>query len=676
MYTWDIELQCSMWRETLPVGRTARTSTVPHMDGRREEMATSRPTCNQEGIQELREELEVLRTTSSVLDPGQDVRSAWTGSVLEVVTRQTETPQGAGAKVRPAAESADAAAPGCLRQHGLDEGPADIDTVLQVYRQSVLGTGENALHPGYFAYIPTGGLYPAALGDFLAAACGTYTGAYPLCPGGVEMENMLITWLAELLGYPQGHAGNISSGGTMATITALATARDSARLKAADFHRCVLYGSTLLHHSAEKALQAVGMAEATVRKVPLDAEFRMNVFSLEQQIMQDKEVRGLWLLAFHPKLPPPIPVLILPESASALPIKSPMSSPHLLLATVGTTDVGSVDPVDAIADVCRRHDVWLHVDGAYGGFFALVDDVKHLFRGVGRSDSVVLNPHKGLFVPCGAGVLIVREGGKLLRCCSSHRLGNYYSCLQLSHTELSPCQLSFEQTRHFRGPRLWLPLKLYGISAFRAALREKLLLARYFYQRLKETNLFELPLKPQLSVVVFRYATPPGEDTEYHNQRLLAAILSDGRVYLTPTTVGGAFFLRVCVLHFRSHLEHVDLCLTIIKQAAEHYDMKHMTALSSPLSLDPIRGSVRTWIDHSQGWSGFSCTVPSNITANRPVAKSEPTGKILTSRQDNILDRLSENGTKKLAAIFEIALRLENKSHPQTANLTTIRLCT
>ncbi|XP_019644225.1 PREDICTED: aromatic-L-amino-acid decarboxylase-like [Branchiostoma belcheri] len=499
-------------------------------------MATSEPTCNQEGIQELREELEVLRTTSSVLDPGQDVRSAWTGSVLEVVTRQTETPQDAGAKVRPAAESEDAAAPGCLRQHGLDEGPADIDTVLQVYRQSVLGTGENALHPGYFAYIPTGGLYPAALGDFLAAACGTYTGAYPLCPGGVEMENMLITWLAALLGYPQGHAGNISSGGTMATITALATARDSAGIKAADFHRCVLYGSTLLHHSAEKALQAVGMAEATVRKVPVDAEFRMNVFSLEQQIMQDKEAGLL---------------------------------PFVVVATVGTTDVGSVDPVDAIADVCRRHAVWLHVDGAYGGFFALVDDVKHLFRGVGRSDSVVLNPHKGLFVPCGTGVLIVREGGKLLRCCSSHRLGNYYSCLQLSHTELSPCQLSFEQTRHFRGPRLWLPLKLYGIAAFRAALREKLLLARYFYQRLKETGLFELPLKPQLSVVVFRYATPPGEDTEYHNQRLLAAILSDGRVYLTPTTVGGAFFLRVCVLHFRSHLEHVDLCLTIIKQAAE-----------------------------------------------------------------------------------------------------------
>ncbi|XP_066276965.1 aromatic-L-amino-acid decarboxylase-like isoform X2 [Branchiostoma lanceolatum] len=421
----------------------------------------------------------------------------------------------------------------------ISESPAEFDSVMQDLNDRLVRAGVIPGHPMFFGFIPSGhGTYPAALGGFLPAAFTTFSVVHLESPAAVQMENRLIKWVADLFGYPAGHAGNISSGGSLATLTALAVARDSREFKAADFHRCVIYCSEFTHYAVEKGLRAVGMREATVKKTPVDQSYRMTAAALERQIKEDKEAGLL---------------------------------PFLVVATVGTTLTGSVDPVEDIADVCERHQLWLHIDAAYGGFFALCDEMKQLFVGVERSDSIVVNPHKGLFVPSGVGVLVVKDGKKLQQCCSFEETTNVYKGMQFFSAEhLSPCELSFELTRSFRGAQMWLPLKVFGVGVFRAALEEKLLLARYFYGKLKETGDFELPSEPELSVVVFRATAPPGVDINNFNQQLLNDLISDEKIFMTAATLHGQFYLRVCVLCFRTHIEHIDLCFSLIREKRGH----------------------------------------------------------------------------------------------------------
>ncbi|XP_035673156.1 tryptophan decarboxylase-like [Branchiostoma floridae] len=248
----------------------------------------------------------------------------------------------------------------------IEEDPSEYDLVMQDFNAHLANGGINPGHPTMFGFVPCGhGTYPAAMGAFIPVTFATYSGIHWKSTSIVEMENKLITWVADLFGYPAGHAGNISSGGSLATLTALAVARDSRELKAADFHRCVIYCSEFAHYSVQKGLRAVGLREAILRTVPVDKLLKMTASGLERQIIEDTKTGLL---------------------------------PFLVAATVGTTLTGSVDPVNDIADVCDRHQLWLHVDAAYGGFFALCDEMKQLFVGVERSDSIVVNPHKGAYL--------------------------------------------------------------------------------------------------------------------------------------------------------------------------------------------------------------------------------------------------------------------------------------
>ncbi|XP_035672833.1 tryptophan decarboxylase-like [Branchiostoma floridae] len=419
----------------------------------------------------------------------------------------------------------------------IKEEPTEHDLVLQDFNAHLVNAGTNPGHPTFFGYVSGGGgTYPASLGAYIPATLATYSGVHGhgKITAIVEMENKLIKWVADLFGYPAGHAGNISSGASLATLTALAVARDSRELKAADFHRCVIYCSELTHYALEKGLRAVGMREAILKTLPMDQSFKMTAAALEKKIKEDKEAGLL---------------------------------PFLVATTLGTTLTGSVDPVNDIADVCDRHQLWLHVDAAYGGFFALCDEMKQLFVGVERSDSIVVNPHKGLFVSYGVSVLVVRDGEKLRQCCSMEQTPSCFKGCQVFTAEhLNPSELSFELTRPFRGAQMWLPLKMFGVGVFREALKEKLLLARYFYGKLKGTGQFELPLEPELSVVLFRATAPPGVNINNFNQQLLDGLNSDGKIFMTPAVLSDQFYLRVCVLCFRTHIDHIDLCFSLIQE--------------------------------------------------------------------------------------------------------------
>jgi aromatic-L-amino-acid/L-tryptophan decarboxylase len=420
---------------------------------------------------------------------------------------------------------------GLLRAPICDEG-ISIEAAIELLEHDVVRPGGHPASAGYLAYIPGGGIYPAALGDYLAAVSDKYAGVFFAGPGPVRMENMLLRWVADLIGYPDGAAGNIASGGSIANLTAIATARDAHGLKAADFAKAVVYLTGQAHHSIDKALGITGLGEAQIRHIATDDHFRMRPDVLEQTIAADRQ-QGL--------------------------------KPWLVVAAAGTTDTGAVDPLDSIAAICERERCWFHVDAAYGGFFLLTERGRTALKGIERSNSVVIDPHKSLFLPWGAGMVVVRDGKALAA--AHHYSGNYMQDAMKDLGEVSPAELSPELTKHFRALRMWFPLVLLGVKPFRAALEEKLLLARYFRQKI-QTQGFEVGPEPDLSIVTFRWVRPGAtlEQQNRDNEAIVDAIRRDGRVFLSSTMLDGRFTLRMAALGFRTHLRTIDLAIQILRE--------------------------------------------------------------------------------------------------------------
>jgi glutamate/tyrosine decarboxylase-like PLP-dependent enzyme len=274
------------------------------------------------------------------------------------------------------------------------------------------------------------------------------------------------------------------------------------------------------------------MGEAQVRHVAIDERFRMVPEALATAIAADR-AQGL--------------------------------RPWLVIAAAGTTDTGAVDPLDAIATIAQREQCWFHVDAAYGGFFLMTEDGRARLRGIERSDSAVLDPHKSLFVPWGAGIVVVRDLATLAA--SNGWSGNYMQDAMREPGEVSPADLSPEMSKHFRALRLWLPLLLEGTKPFAASLEEKLLLARYFHTEVRKLG-FETGPEPDLSVVTFRWA-PPGADlaaANRMNQQIVDAVRHDGRIFLSSTMLDGRFTIRMAALSHRTHRRTIDLTLAILRE--------------------------------------------------------------------------------------------------------------
>lgn len=412
----------------------------------------------------------------------------------------------------------------------IDDEPKELETLLEILGSEVDTPGLNPASGKHAGYIPGGGLYPSAIADYLAAVTNRYTGVFFSSPGAVRMENMCIRWMCDLVGYPEEAAGNLTSGGSIANLIGLVAARDDLGIKAEDFDRTVIYTTQQVHHCVIKAIKFAGLREATIRKIPMDNQYRMKPGVLKKQVEEDKR-EGL------------IPLTI--------------------FASAGTTDLGAVDPLDAIAEIAREHDIWFHVDAAYGGFFLLTEYGKEIMSGIEKSDSVTIDPHKGLFLPYGSGAVLVKDGQKLYE--SQHMTANYLQDTLKATEEASPADLSPELSKHFRGLRMWLPLQLFGVEPFRAALEEKLLLARYFYQKIQDLEGIEVGPEPELSVVFFRYL-PENENPDTFNKKLVDEIHRDGRIFLSSTHIDGTTYLRLAVLNFRTHLQDIELILSVLRE--------------------------------------------------------------------------------------------------------------
>jgi aromatic-L-amino-acid decarboxylase len=449
--------------------------------------------------------------------------------IVEHIGRLPDQPMHATAGGRKLARS--------LRVREMPEEGRRFEDLLGLLFGRVIPASLNTASPGYLAFVPGGGLFHAAVADLIGDATNRYVGIWQAAPGLAQIEQNVIDWFSSMLGLPATAGGLLTTGGSLANLIAVITARRE-RLPP-DFLRGVVYASEEAHHSVRKAALLAGILPERVRAVPTDARFRLRAVAVAEAIARDR-AEGL--------------------------------TPFLLVASAGTTSTGAVDDLEALADLAAREELVLHVDAAYGGFFALTERGRAALRGIDRAYSVTIDPHKSLFLPYGTGCLLVRDREALRR---AHAVpASYLPPMQDDADRVDFCELGPELSRDARGLRVWLPLMMHGAGAFRAALDEKIDLARWATEALRALPGVEIVAEPTLSLLAFRARLPGASDAEVdaRSRRLVSLVNQRQRVLLNGATVKGRFLIRMCVLSFRTHRDRVEAAIEDVRAALAELD--------------------------------------------------------------------------------------------------------
>jgi aromatic-L-amino-acid decarboxylase len=366
-------------------------------------------------------------------------------------------------------------------------------------------------------------------------------------PGLAAIEEQAVRWLCDIAGFPKGAGGVITSGGSAATFTAIHTARTATLSgeKAKHFFKATAYMSTETHLCIEQGLFLCGFPKENVRKIEVDENFRIQTDWLAETIERDMAA-GCY--------------------------------PFLLIGNAGTANTGAVDDLAALETMARQYKMWFHVDAAYGGFFMLTQKGQELMKGIEKADSIVLDPHKSLFLPYGTGAVLVKDKTNLLT--AFDFTGTYLPPLgKQGAADPLPDDIMYcsqEVTRDFRGFRIWLPLKMLGIKPFREQLEEKLKLARWMAAQLSEIPDIRILSQPQLSVIAFKFepltSHVSAEVLDEMNKLFLDAINRRGNIFLSPFKVGkaaGQFALRMAILSHRTTSGHLRQGLSDIQEALD-----------------------------------------------------------------------------------------------------------
>ncbi len=344
-------------------------------------------------------------------------------------------------------------------------GPRDWDDLMVHMRDEVLQWGSRLSHPGYFAYIPACSTFPAALGDLIASAMDIDASLWMSAAGPSQLELTVIDWFKEWIGYPGDAAGVLVSGGSAANLTALACAREALLGPMTD--RVVLYVADQTHSSAAKAARVMGFRPDQVRVLPTDSGHRMRLDALVGALDADTDA-GL--------------------------------QPLIVVANAGATNTGAVDPLPELSAICRERGLWLHVDGAYGGFAALTERGRATLAGIELADSVTLDPHKWLYQPIECGCVLIRDG-RLLE--SAFTISPDYLADRIGD-EVNFSDLGLQLTRTSRAIKVWLSMSYFGTDAFREAIDRSLDLAQLAEQHVLGRPELELLSPATLGIICFR----------------------------------------------------------------------------------------------------------------------------------------------------------------------------
>lgn len=412
------------------------------------------------------------------------------------------------------------------------------DEVMAALRTLVFEHATYTGAPGFMAYITGSGTVPGAVADLLASALNQNVGAWRLSPGATEIELHLGRWFASRLGLPEGAGGYVTSGGAMAAFVALKAARDARagwcirELGTRGGPPLTMYASDEVHHVNTRAADMLGMGSDAVRHIATDVDGRLRVDVLRHTIERD--------------------------------IKNGYK-PIAAIATAGTVSIGAIDPIDAIADVCAEHGMWLHVDGAYGGVAALTDAMRPLFRGIDRADSVALDPHKWMYTPHSGGAVVVRDMQSLARAFAIDPSYVYDDKNETGHGS-DLFSLGPQFSRGFHALKIWVSLLAHGWDAYERRIAHDAALARYLHARASgHAELESIGSTPALSIACFRYAPRElqgrQESAAYLNrlnELLMTALQHGGRVFPSNAVLNGQFVLRACIVNFRTEARDID----------------------------------------------------------------------------------------------------------------------
>ena len=410
------------------------------------------------------------------------------------------------------------------------EGPAP-EPLERLFRD-VLDHAARVDHPRYLAFIPCSGTWPGALGDFAASALSLYAGSWAESPGPTQVELTVLRWFKDWLGYPAAADGQLTSGGTQANLQALACARE---LRAGAMRDdLVVYVSDQGHSSLARSARVLGFRPEQVRVLPTDGTLRLRPETLATAIDADR-ARGL--------------------------------TPLFAAATAGATNTGSVDPLPELAETCAAREVWLHVDGAYGGFAALTERGRRVLAGIERADSVTLDPHKWLYQPFECGCVLVREPGALRT--AFEVVPPYLRDVQAAEDEVNLGDHGLQLSRTSRALKVWLSVETFGLAAFRQAVDHSLDLAEHAAARVERSGSLELMAPVTLGIVCLRRRFR-GVDSEPElttlNARLAAGLERTGAGFVSSTVLRGRYAIRLCPLNHSTERRHVDDVLDQLEQ--------------------------------------------------------------------------------------------------------------
>jgi aromatic-L-amino-acid decarboxylase len=400
------------------------------------------------------------------------------------------------------------------------------ETALEKARVDVFESMGQIAHPRFLAFVPGPSNPVAALADIMTSGYNTAASLWRETPGPAELELTTLEWVKELIGL-QNHAdGAFTSGGSVANMVGLAVGRD-AKL-GNDMTGAVIYCTDQTHSCVARGLRILGFGPDQLHPIPVDSEHSMDLEELSAAIHADKAA-GL--------------------------------RPFCIVANAGTTNTGSVDDLNAIADLAGEHDLWVHVDGAYGGAGALSEEGKRLLAGMERADSVVIDPHKWLFQPYEAGICFVREPGLMGHAFASNP--EYLQDVAEGDDEVNFSERGIQLSRGLRAFKLWLSLKVFGAKAFRAAVERGVQIARDAETMLRENGHFEIVTPAKLAVVTFRLTRDGLDDkaTDRMQRAVVDDLLDDGFAFVTSTELNGRTCLRFCTINPR--ITDADLAGTI-----------------------------------------------------------------------------------------------------------------
>ncbi len=395
-------------------------------------------------------------------------------------------------------------------------GPTDALEVLGRVKSQILATGHRNSHPRYFAYVPNPSNFVGAMGDALAAGFNVFSGMWMGSPGAAETELVVCDWLRSWCGLPETGGGVLLSGSSMANMSGLVAARSARFAGDMDAARTgTIYYSDQAHSSVAKGARIIGIGTDRMRKISTDANLRMSIDALREQIAADRAA-GL--------------------------------VPFCVIAAAGTTNTAAVDPLPEIADICRSEHMWMHVDGAFAAAAMLTERGKKVLAGIERADSIALDAHKWLFQPIECGVLLVRDVQTLRT--TFHDRAEYLRDADTAAAEVNFCDLGPQLTREFRALKLWMSVQTFGLDAFRAALDRTQDLAELIEHCLRESGRWQILTPASLGVVSFK---PEGVGPTGDACRSIARLtLEDGYLALSTTEIRGETVLRMCVTNPRA----------------------------------------------------------------------------------------------------------------------------